>query len=151
MSPEPSEADGVATYEALSGRVVSGLVHWTVSPRSSRRSGRAGCCWLPASVADELGGRLGDRHAATFGDIVQHVPVEVAQRARRLAREADADTLDTLVMGDRPRRAIPIVDVPTTYAGSELTTIYGLSQGGCKQTGRDTRILPKIVLYDPTL
>jgi hypothetical protein len=41
MSPEPTEADGVAAYEVLSGRVVSGLAHWTGSPRSSRRSGRA--------------------------------------------------------------------------------------------------------------
>jgi maleylacetate reductase len=47
--------------------------------------------------------------------------------------------------------AIPIVAAPTTYAGSELTTIYGLSQDGRKRTGRDSRVLPKVVLYDPAL
>ena len=41
--------------------------------------------------------------------------------------------------------------VPTTYAGSELTTIYGLSRDGRKRTGRDPLVLPKVVLYDPAL
>jgi maleylacetate reductase len=41
--------------------------------------------------------------------------------------------------------------VPTTYAGSEMTPIYGLTEGGVKQTGRDRRVLPATVLYDPAL
>ena len=41
--------------------------------------------------------------------------------------------------------------VPTTYAGSEMTPIYGITEGGLKKTGRDRKVLPKTVLYDPTL
>ena len=46
---------------------------------------------------------------------------------------------------------LPIVAVPTTYAGSEMTPIYGLTEGGQKKTGRDVRVLPKTVIYDPEL
>ena len=41
--------------------------------------------------------------------------------------------------------------VPTTYAGSEQTTIYGLTGGRHKQTGKDPAVLPKVVIYDPEL
>ncbi|HEY4956760.1 MAG TPA: maleylacetate reductase, partial [Caldimonas sp.] len=44
-----------------------------------------------------------------------------------------------------------ILAIPTTYAGSEMTPIYGLTEGGVKKTGRDPRVLPKTVLYDPEL
>jgi alcohol dehydrogenase class IV len=46
---------------------------------------------------------------------------------------------------------LPIVAVPTTYAGSEMTPIYGLTEAGLKKTGRDPRVLPRTVLYDPQL
>jgi maleylacetate reductase len=45
----------------------------------------------------------------------------------------------------------PIVAVPTTYAGSEVTPIYGLTGPEGKRTGRDPRALPRTVVYDPAL
>jgi alcohol dehydrogenase class IV len=47
--------------------------------------------------------------------------------------------------------ALPILAIPTTYAGSEMTPIYGLTEGGLKKTGRDHKVLPKTVIYDPAL
>jgi alcohol dehydrogenase class IV len=41
--------------------------------------------------------------------------------------------------------------IPTTYAGSEMTPIYGLTEAGLKRTGRDRRVLPRTVIYDPML
>lgn len=41
--------------------------------------------------------------------------------------------------------------MPTTYAGSEMTPIYGITEGGAKKTGRDARVLPRAVIYDPNL
>jgi alcohol dehydrogenase class IV len=32
-----------------------------------------------------------------------------------------------------------------------MTPIYGLTEGGLKKTGRDARVLPKTVIYDPRL
>jgi alcohol dehydrogenase class IV len=46
---------------------------------------------------------------------------------------------------------LPILAIPTTYAGSEMTTIYGLTENGLKKTGRDDRVLPRTVIYDPDL
>src|SRR6185369_11260189 len=45
----------------------------------------------------------------------------------------------------------PIIAVPTTYAGSEMTPVWGLTENGAKRTGRDRRVLPRSVLYDATL
>jgi maleylacetate reductase len=46
---------------------------------------------------------------------------------------------------------LPILAIPTTYAGSEMTSIYGITEGGSKRTGRDIKARPKTVLYDPGL
>ena len=46
---------------------------------------------------------------------------------------------------------LPILAIPTTYAGSEMTPIWGLTEGGVKKTGRDPRVLPRTVIYDPEL
>jgi len=44
---------------------------------------------------------------------------------------------------------LPILAVPTTYAGSEMTPIWGLTDGGRKTTGRDRTVLPVEGLYAP--
>ena len=46
---------------------------------------------------------------------------------------------------------LPSIVVPTTYAGSEMTPIWGVTEDGVKTTGRDTKVLAKTVIYDPEL
>lgn len=50
---------------------------------------------------------------------------------------------------------IPVVAIPTTYAGSEMTPIYGVTYqtdgAARKVTVRDAKIAPKLVIYDPLL
>ena len=41
--------------------------------------------------------------------------------------------------------------IPTTYSGSEMTCIWGITRGAEKTTGRDPRVRPDVVLYDVTL
>ncbi len=48
-------------------------------------------------------------------------------------------------------RRLPILAVPTTYAGSEMTPIWGLTSGARKETGRDPAVQPRTVVYDPLL
>jgi alcohol dehydrogenase class IV len=94
---------------------------------------------------------------ARFTEVRQHVPVEVARAARTAAEGADA--LLSLGGGSAVGTAkavaletgLPIVAVPTTYAGSEMTPVWGLTEGARKTTGRDARVLPKVVVYDPEL
>jgi alcohol dehydrogenase class IV len=108
---------------------------------------------------DGLVERLEGRWAASFTDVQQHVPVEAAARAVAEAAEADADCLVAMGGGSATgmakavalERPAPIVAVPTTYAGSEMTPIYGLTGPDGKRTGRDPRVLPRTVVYDPAL
>ena len=46
---------------------------------------------------------------------------------------------------------LPLIAIPTTYAGSEMTPIYGITSDGQKRTANDVRVLPRTVLYDPAL
>lgn len=111
------------------------------------------------TYADEVAADLGERLAGRFTDVVMHVPVEVARAAASAAEESGADCLLALGGGSAIGTAkavaresgLPIIAVPTTYAGSEMTPIWGLTEGGVKTTGRDLRVLPASVVYDPEL
>jgi maleylacetate reductase len=107
------------------------------------------------SVADPLGIRV----AGVFDRVVMHTPLELAEEARRLAASVQADCCvvvgggSTIGFGKAIAltSALPLLAVPTTYSGSEMTTIWGISEGGAKKTGRDPKVLPKTVIYDPAL
>jgi len=102
--------------------------------------------------------RLGPE-AFLLDEVREHVPLELAERARELARERGAGVVVSIGGGSATGLAkaialtvgIPILAVPTTYAGSELTPLYGITSGGEKRTGRDSRVVPRVVVYDPLL
>ncbi|MGW0949603.1 maleylacetate reductase [Streptomyces sp. NPDC002623] len=108
---------------------------------------------------------LADRVAADLpvvvrhDEVVMHVPVDVADRARKAATEGAVDALVCVGGGSTTGLAkavalttgLPIVAVPTTYAGSEATNVWGLTEGEVKTTGVDPRVLPRSVVYDASL
>jgi alcohol dehydrogenase class IV len=109
--------------------------------------------------AEALVEPLADRVAAVFGDARVHVPVEVAGAAVAVATDVDADWV-VAIGGGSPvgvakaialELGLPILAVPTTYSGSEMTPIWGLTEDSRKTTGRSMVVLPRIVLYDPEL
>jgi maleylacetate reductase len=110
-------------------------------------------------AAEIISEQLGDDLALRISDVVQHVPVETAARAIEAARDARAGVLVSIGGGSATGLAkavardtgLPILAVPTTYAGSEMTPIWGQSDQGEKITGRDPQVLPRIVVYDPVL
>ena len=87
------------------------------------------------------------------------MPIEVARDAREFARSRGADCAvavgggSTVGLGKAIalESSLPILAIPTTYAGSEMTPIYGVTENGLKRTGTDPRVLPRTVLYDPQL
>jgi maleylacetate reductase len=88
-----------------------------------------------------------------------HVPIELAREALGVARDFNADC--AIVVGGGSaiglgkaialESSMPILAIPTTYSGSEMTPIFGITEGSLKRTGTDLRVLPKTVIYDPTL
>ncbi len=112
-----------------------------------------------AAHAERLITDLGVRLAGRFTEVVMHVPVDVAGRAVAAARSCSADLVIALGGGSSTGVAkaiaketgLRILAVPTTYAGSEMTSIWGLTEAAHKMTGRDPRVLPVTVIYDPEL
>ena len=102
---------------------------------------------------------LGARAAGVFDRAVTHVPIETAREAREVARTLGADCAVAIGGGSTTGlgkaialdSGLPILAIPTTYAGSEMTPIYGITEGGMKKTGKDARVLPRTVIYDPEL
>jgi maleylacetate reductase len=109
--------------------------------------------------AQMVADRLGPRAAGIFARAVMHVPIETAREARDEARRLGADCAvaigggSTVGLGKAIAldSGLPILAIPTTYAGSEMTPIFGITEAGLKKTGRDARVLPRTVIYDPEL
>ena len=109
--------------------------------------------------AEMIADLLGARAAGVFDRAVMHVPIETAREARAVARKLGADCAVAIGGGSTTGlgkaialdSGLPILAIPTTYAGSEMTPIYGITEAGMKKTGRDARVLPRTVIYDPEL
>jgi alcohol dehydrogenase class IV len=124
---------------------------------------------------------LGERLVATYEGVEPHVPERTVTEAANLAAGRNADaviglgggsaigtakavsmTLEELREGhpahitspiDQP--LIPVIAIPTTYAGSEMTAVYGVTHHANnldrKVTVSNPKITPKLVIYDPLL
>lgn len=112
-----------------------------------------------ADSAKRVAQLLGPKAVGIFPHAVMHVPIETAREARDEAKRLGADCAVAIGGGSTTGlgkaialdSGLPVVAIPTTYAGSEMTPIWGLTEGGVKKTGRDARVLPKAVIYDPEL
>lgn len=124
---------------------------------------------------------LGERLVASYEHVQPHVPDFQVSEVVARATELEIDALIGLGGGspigmakaasfaleeqrrDRPARAafpteqplVPVVAIPTTYAGSEMTPTYGITHhtngSSRKITVTDVKVTPKLVLYDPLL
>jgi maleylacetate reductase len=120
------------------------------------------CTSGQVALAERVRSLLGERAAGLFPGARMHVPIETAREARSLARQIGADCAvavgggSTIGLGkaialEADPGTFPILAIPTTYAGSEMTAVYGLTEAGEKRTGRDPRVLPRTVIYDANL
>ncbi len=151
------------TYTALPARVVfgAGAVAQLAAEVEKLGGKRALVLSTPGRAASvqQVTASLGARFAGLYGNAVMHTPIEVAQDARRVARELGADCCvavgggSTIGLGKAIAltTGLPVLAVPTTYSGSEMTPIQGFTEGGVKRTQRDAKMLPKTVIYDPEL
>jgi alcohol dehydrogenase class IV len=118
------------------------------------------CTPTQRDQAEQVAKQLGDAEVVgVFDQAVMHVPIETVRQARTLADREGADC--TLAVGGGStiglgkaialESGVPIIAVPTTYAGSEMTPIYGITEASLKKTGNDLRVLPAVVIYDSLL
>jgi maleylacetate reductase len=150
-------------YEALPGRVVLAVGALDQVGREVERLGTSRAFLIVDRMASAFGdvvaAQLGERMVARGGEAIQHVPVELAERALAAATAVTPDVLVSVGGGSSTGLAkilaldlrLPIVAVPTTYAGSEMTPIYGSTGDRHKRTGRSLDVLPRVVVYDPNL
>jgi maleylacetate reductase len=124
---------------------------------------------------------LGNRLVAVFDRVHPHVPDVQVDEALNLALETRAEAiigmgggspigmakaisfaLEDKLAVDKERLKtpidqpiVPVIAIPTTYSGSEMTAGYGITHSRAdpprKVTVNDPRIAPKLVLYDPRL
>ena len=156
------------TYDAIGGRVVFGAgTRRTLADEVAALGGERVvliASELEEAIAAELAGLLGDRVVGRFADVAQHVPADQADALVAVLDELHADTVVTIGGGsatgfgkaarlgfaERGAR-LGFVAVPTTYAGSEMTTIWGRTDGAHKATGKHPGVKPDTVIYDPEL
>jgi len=150
-------------YDALGGRVVfgSGTVAEVPAELDALGARRVLIIASGSSIhqADFLADQLGDRFAARIDQVNPHVPIEDVERARNLVVASSSQAVVTIGggsaigLGKNIAIRVPIqhLAVPTTYSGSEMTAIHGVTVDGFKRTGRDHRAKPQTVVYDPDL
>jgi alcohol dehydrogenase class IV len=150
-------------YETLPARVVFGIGSLERLPDEVARLGAQKALVLSTSskraLAEDAARRLGGRVAGIYARAVMHTPIEVAEAARVAARRLAADcyvavgggTTIGLAKAIALETGLPIVAIPTTYSGSEMTPVQGITRDGIKRTTRDPRMLPRTVIYDPEL
>lgn len=112
-----------------------------------------------ADAAMEMAQEIGDLAVGVFTRATMHTPVNVTEEAVAHAGAVRADCVVAIGGGSTTglgkaialRLDLPQVVVPTTYAGSEATSILGQTENGIKTTLTDPRVQPEVILYDAEL
>lgn len=109
--------------------------------------------------ANEIAEKLGPLSAGVFSNAAMHTPVEVTEQAIEYMNKIKADCVielgggSTIGLGKAIalRTGLDQIAVPTTYAGSEMTSILGQTENGIKTTLKKPVIQPATVIYDVNL
>ncbi|HUR33835.1 MAG TPA: maleylacetate reductase [Vicinamibacterales bacterium] len=102
---------------------------------------------------------LGERLAGACDRAMLHVPMARVREGIDLVDRVTPQALLAVGGGSAIglakaialERRLPIAAVPTTYSGSEMTSIFGITDGDLKRTGRNAAVAPRLVVYDPQL
>jgi maleylacetate reductase len=113
--------------------------------------------------ADDIAARLphllGARYLGRWSNVPAHVPAYQASLAVGSAQETHADAVLAIGGGSAIGLAkivalalrLPLIAVPTTYSGSEMTSRYLVTTERGLETGTSGRVLARTVIYDPDL
>jgi maleylacetate reductase len=112
-----------------------------------------------AAMGDKFAAVISDRCVGLWPEAVSQVPVELVGRAVEKATGHGADCLIAigggaatgLCKGIAYQSGLPIIAVPTTYSGSEMTGFCGMTSGGVKRMHESLAMRPSTVIYDAEL
>ena len=111
------------------------------------------------SLAHEVALSVSTEVVGVLAEAVMHVPVGVVDDCEVRSRAVGCDGYLAVGGGSAIglakalalRTGAPIIAVPTNYAVSEMTPVWGMTENKVKRTGRDRVVLPRAVVYDPAL
>ncbi|WP_142846037.1 maleylacetate reductase [Telmatospirillum sp. J64-1] len=140
---------GTGTADAIAGEV----------ERLNARHALVVCTPGRRAMAERIAHALGPLCAGVLPEAISQVPIELARRGRAFARDAGADCIISvgggasigLGKGISLELALPIIAIPTTYSGSEMTGFCGITIDGVKRMHQSLRMLASTVIYDPAL
>jgi maleylacetate reductase len=162
-SPRYFAHPGGGVYNATPDRVVFGPGSLSLLPDEVDRLGvsRPLVVTTPGRVemGEQVAAALGDRCAGLLPEAVSQVPIELARRGREDAAGMGADCLVAvgggaatgLCKGIAYESGLPIIAVPTTYSGSEMTGFCGMTIDGVKRMHESPAMLASVVVYDAEL
>lgn len=112
-----------------------------------------------AELGQALARVLGSLCVGVIAKAVMHVPRDIATETIAEVQALGADGCVSIGGGSAIglgkavalETGLTTIAIPTTYAGSEMTTVWGMTADGHKTTGRHESVLPKSVIYDPEL
>lgn len=150
-------------YEALPGRVRFGAGSIRSLAAEAEQLGLRRllvlCTPNQRPLAEQAAAVLGSAAVGIFDQAAMHVPAATADAALEVVHRQQADGCVAIGGGSTIGLAkaialetgLPSIALPTTFAGSEATPIWGITRDGVKTTGRDLQVLPRVILYDPEL
>ncbi|MBX5463024.1 MAG: maleylacetate reductase [Steroidobacteraceae bacterium] len=110
-------------------------------------------------LAERCAELIGDGAVLVYPAAQMHTPADSVRAACSEADRVQADCCVAIGGGSTIglakaiafERRLPILAVPTTYSGSEATSIWGYTENGVKHVARHAHVQPRTILYDPLL
>lgn len=150
-------------YQALPWNIIFGIGSLQRLPQELQKLGycRALVLSTPNQTAQgqEVLQLLGDLSIGLYDQAVMHVPIDTVEQAMLLAQQKNADCTVSIGGGSTTglgkalalKLGLANIVIPTSYAGSEMTNIWGITENNRKVTGRDESVVPNLTIYDPEL
>ena len=150
-------------YQALPWNIIFGLGALQKLPEELEKLGYSRALVLCTRNQTKQGQRivdlLGGRAVGLFDRAEMHVPAATVEHAMAVVKQLQIDCSVSIGGGSTTglgkalalKLGIPNIAIPTTYAGSEMTNIWGITENERKVTGRDNAVVPTLTIYDPEL
>ena len=150
-------------YKALPWNIIFGAGALNRLPQELDKLGYSRALVLAtpnqSDIGQEIVELLGDRAGGLFNQALMHVPVETLEQAMAEVKRLDADCSVSVGGGSTTGLSkalafhldLPNIVLPTSYAGSEMTNVWAVTQDNRKVTRRDNVVVPTLTIYDPEL